>query len=85
VYVISSLEWPAVEDGLRMIRAKRMFEESRILWIKGNERNETVLDRLGTKVRAVRAIRSINSSTKCPPTGSQGYRVHIPPGREEDH
>ncbi|MCW5554580.1 MAG: hypothetical protein KIS67_20770 [Verrucomicrobiae bacterium] len=53
VHVISSLEWPAVEDGLRMIRAKRMFEESRILWIKGNERNETVLDRLGTKVRAI--------------------------------
>ncbi len=53
VHVISSLEWPAVEDGLRMVRAKRMFEESRILWIKGNERNETVLDRLGTKVRAI--------------------------------
>jgi hypothetical protein len=53
VYVVSSLEWPAVEDGLRMIRAKRMFEETRILWIKGNQRNETVLDRLGTKVRAI--------------------------------
>ena len=53
VHVVSSLEWPAVEDGLRMIRAKRLFEESRILWIKGRERNETVLDRLGTKVRAV--------------------------------
>ncbi len=53
VYVVSSLEWPAVEDGLRMIRAKRMFEETRVLWIKGNERNETVLDRLGTKVRAI--------------------------------
>jgi len=53
VHVISSLEWPAVEDGLRMIRAKRMFEETRVLWIKGKERNETVLDRLGTKVRAI--------------------------------
>lgn len=53
VHVISSLEWSAVEDGLRMIRAKRMFEESRILWIKGNECNETVLDRLGTRVRAI--------------------------------
>ena len=31
VYVVSSLEWPAVEDGLRMIRAKRMFEETRLL------------------------------------------------------
>ena len=53
VYVVSSLEWPAVEDGLRMVRAKRMFEETRVLWIQGNERNETVLDRLGTKVRAI--------------------------------
>ncbi len=53
VYVVSSLEWPAVEDGLRMIRAKRMFEETRLLWIQGKQRNETVLDRLGTKVRAI--------------------------------
>ncbi len=53
VHVVSSLEWPAVEDGLRMIRAKRMFEETRLLWIRGKQRNETVLDRLGTKVRAI--------------------------------
>jgi hypothetical protein len=53
VYVVSSLEWPAVEDGLRMIRAKRLFEETRVLWIQGNQRNETVLDRLDTKVRAI--------------------------------
>jgi hypothetical protein len=53
VHVVSTLEWPAVEDGLRMIRAKRMFEESRILWIQGDKRNETVLERLGAKVRAI--------------------------------
>lgn len=53
VYVVSSLEWSAMEDGFRMIRAKRMFEESRVLWIRGEQRNETVLDRLGTKVRAI--------------------------------
>ncbi|MBI4879028.1 MAG: hypothetical protein HY812_05120 [Planctomycetes bacterium] len=53
VHVVSSLEWPAVEAGLRMIRAKRLFEESRVLWIQGEQRSETVLDRLGTKVRAV--------------------------------
>jgi hypothetical protein len=53
VYLVSSLEWPAVEDGLRMIRAKRLFEESRILWIQGDKRNETVLERLGCKVRAI--------------------------------
>lgn len=53
VYVVSSLEWPAVEAGMRMVRAKRMFEESRILWIRGDERNDTVIERLGTKVRAL--------------------------------
>lgn len=53
VYVVSSLEWPAVEDGLRMVRAKRRFEEARLLWIKGGERNETVLDRLGTRIRSI--------------------------------
>ncbi|HSV74805.1 MAG TPA: hypothetical protein VLH79_13685 [Chthonomonadales bacterium] len=53
VYVVSSLEWPTVEDGLRMVRAKRMFEETRILWIHGNQRNETVLDWLGTRVRQI--------------------------------
>ena len=44
VYLVSSLEWRAVEEGLRMIRAKRMFEETRVLWIQGKDRNETVLD-----------------------------------------
>jgi hypothetical protein len=53
VYVVSSLEWPPVEDGLRMIKAKRMFEETRLLWIQGSKGNETILDRLGTKVRAI--------------------------------
>ena len=53
VHVISTLAWSAVEDGLRMIKAKRMFEETRVLWIRSNRRNETVLDRLGVKVRAI--------------------------------
>lgn len=53
VYLASTLEWSAVEDGLRMIRAKRMFEESRVLWIQGDQRNETVVERLGAKVRAL--------------------------------
>lgn len=53
VHVISSLEWSAVEDALRMVRAKRMFEETRVLWIRGDQRNETVMDRLGIKVRAI--------------------------------
>jgi hypothetical protein len=53
VYVASTLEWSAAEDGMRMLKAKRMFEETRVLWIRGKERNETVMDRLGTKVRAI--------------------------------
>jgi len=53
IHVISSLEWPAVEAGLRMIKAKRMFEESRVLWIHSDKRNETVMERLGIKVRAI--------------------------------
>jgi len=53
LHAISSLEWSAVEAGLRMIRAKRRFEETRVLWIRKDQRNETVLDRLGVKVRAI--------------------------------
>ncbi|MCR4415359.1 MAG: hypothetical protein NUV77_23345 [Thermoguttaceae bacterium] len=53
VHVISSLEWSAVEAGLKMIRAKRMFEETRVLWIHSNQRNETVMERLGIKIRAI--------------------------------
>lgn len=53
VYLASTLEWASVEDGFRMVRAKRLFEESRILWIHGNQRGETVLERLGTKVRQI--------------------------------
>lgn len=53
VYAVSSLKWPAVEDGLRMIRAKRMFEGTRVLWIQGKDRKETLVERLGTKVRAI--------------------------------
>lgn len=53
VHAVSTLEWQAVDDALRMVRAKRMFEESRVLWIRANERNETVMDRLGIKVRAI--------------------------------
>lgn len=53
VYVVSSLEWQAVENGLQMIKAKRMFEETRLLHIRGNLTQETVMDKLGMKVRAI--------------------------------
>ena len=51
VYVVSSLEFPAVEQGLRFIKAKRQFEETRVLRIVGDQRHEEVLDTLGTQVR----------------------------------
>ena len=53
VLVESTIKWAAVEDALRMVKAKRMFEETRVLWIQGKNRNETVMDHLGVKVRAI--------------------------------
>ena len=53
VHVVSSLEMPAVTQAFRMIRAKRQLEESRVLVVAGDRRNETVLERLGAKVRYV--------------------------------
>jgi len=53
VYVISSLETAAVEQAFRMVRAKRQFEETRLLVVRGETRSESVLERLGTKVRYV--------------------------------
>lgn len=53
IHVISSLEVEAIEQALRMVRAKRQFEETRLLVLKGNERKETVMERLGTKVRYI--------------------------------
>jgi hypothetical protein len=53
VHVVSTLDWQGVEDALRLVKAKRMFEETRVLWIRGKDRNETVVDRLGVKVRAI--------------------------------
>lgn len=68
VFVASTLEWSDVEAGLRMIRAKRMFEETRILWIRGQERNETVLDRLQTKVRSIPRCTFNERFDRCPET-----------------
>jgi len=53
VHVVSGLEWSGVEAALRLVRAKRMFEDTRVLWIRGKDSNETVLDRFGSKIRAV--------------------------------
>jgi len=40
VHVISSLEIPAVEQALRMVRAKRQLEATKMLVVSGNERKE---------------------------------------------
>jgi len=40
VHVISSLEIPAIEQALRMVRAKRQLEATRMLVVRGNERKE---------------------------------------------
>jgi len=53
VFVISSLEASAMEQAFRMIRTKRQFEESRLLVVAGDKRSESVMERLGTKVRYV--------------------------------
>ena len=53
VHVVSSLDTNAVEQAFRMVRAKKQFEETRLLVFAGEERKETVLERLGTKVRYI--------------------------------
>ncbi|MFB3787113.1 MAG: hypothetical protein ACE15F_12175 [bacterium] len=53
VHVISSLEAPAVKQAFRMVRAKRQFEETRLLVVSGDKRSDEVLEGLGTKVRRV--------------------------------
>ena len=53
IHVISSLETSGVEQALRMVRAKRQMEESRVLVVARDKRNESVLERLGTKIRYV--------------------------------
>jgi len=40
VHVISSLETAAIEQALRMVRAKRQLEATRLLVVRGNERKE---------------------------------------------
>jgi len=53
VHVVSSLDTGAVEQALRMVRAKRQLEETRLLVVSGGERRDAELERLGTKVRTV--------------------------------
>ena len=51
--VISTLDWSAVEDGLQMVKAKRMFEETRVLWIHRRQDQRDGDGPAGVKVRAI--------------------------------
>jgi hypothetical protein len=53
VHVLSTLDTRSLDQALRMVRAKRQLEETRLLVLKGNERKESVLEGLGTKVRYI--------------------------------
>lgn len=53
VHVISSLEASAMKQAFRMIRAKKQLEETRLLVVHGEKREEVTMDHLGTKVRHV--------------------------------
>ncbi len=53
IHVISSLDTSAVQQAFRMVRAKAQLAATRLLVVAGNERQETVMDRLGTKIRYV--------------------------------
>lgn len=53
VYVVSTLEMEAVAQALRMVKAKRMMEDTRLLVIAGTQRYETTLPGLGTQVRYI--------------------------------
>lgn len=53
VHVVSALDPASIEQAIRMIRAKKQFAQTRLLVVAGEERKETVLEGLGTKVRYV--------------------------------
>ncbi|GMW02093.1 MAG: hypothetical protein AMXMBFR84_32290 [Candidatus Hydrogenedentota bacterium] len=53
VHVISSLDVGAITQALRMIRAKRQFEMTRLLVVAGDERKEEVIPKLGVTVKRI--------------------------------
>ena len=74
VHVISSLETSAVEQAMRMVRAKRQMEESRILVLEGDGRKETVLEGLGTRLcHAPRSL--LNETFSRTPATDEAYEV----------
>ena len=74
VHVISSLETSAVEQAMRMVRAKRQMEESRLLVLEGDERKETVMEGLGTRLcHAPRSL--LNETFARTPVTDEAYEV----------
>lgn len=53
VLVVSSLEEDGVRQAVRMVRARKQLAETRLLWIHGDRRGESVLPGMGTKVRQI--------------------------------
>lgn len=53
VHVISSLDLDAVDRAFQMIRAKKQFEQTNLLVLRGTERKEEKLDGLGTLVKTI--------------------------------
>lgn len=53
VHIISSLETSGVEQAMRMVRAKRQFEETRLLVLRKDGHGEEKLPRLGTTVTTI--------------------------------
>jgi hypothetical protein len=52
-HVVSSLDMNAVEQALRMIRAKKQLEATRLLIVAGDTREDSQVDRLGITIRRV--------------------------------
>lgn len=53
VHVISSLDTGAVEQGLRMVRAKKQLEATRLLVVAGKERKEEKWEGIGTTLQYI--------------------------------
>ena len=85
VHVISSLDTGAVEQAMRMVRAKRQFAESRLLVVAGKDRKESTLDVLGTKIRRVPRSSLNELFAKMPETDETHEVVaqDAPPGQED--
>jgi hypothetical protein len=68
VHVVSSLEVAGVTQAMRMIRAKKQFEATKLMVVAGKDRSESQLERLGTKVKNIPRDRLHEIFEKMPET-----------------